>query len=380
LHTIWILSLEPIESRYTAQWYEGVPRQIAAFAEKSGISARVFLDPSDFSINRIDDETLSIVNVPGDGKPQKASEGAFLNFATTNLWKNDQINRFISMIDAGLVRDGDKVWVADAWHSGIFQLAYVRDLLGIKFEISATWHAGSYDPWDFLGRNISDKRWSYATERALFCAIDLNIFASDFHWSMFRTTLAVEDELGSKALQCGHPCDYLWDELPRFRLHPNERSNLILFPHRIAPEKQLEIFKDLAATLPQYEWVVCQEQQLTKPHYHALLGRAKMSFSAALQETLGIAQGEAAIAGAMPLSPNRLSYTEQYNSPFLYPSEWTASWDGYMASKDYLVAYIRTLMDDFDTPKMQHAIKDQDATLKARYLTAEPLYRNLVGA
>lgn len=380
MHTIWILSLEPIETRYTAQWYEGVPGQVAAFAEKSGVPARVFLDPSDFNIGHVNDKTLNIVNVPGDGKPQKASEGAFLNFATTNLWKNDQINRFISMIDAGLVRDGDKVWVADAWHTGILQLAYMRDLLGIKFEISAVWHAGSYDPWDFLGRNIEDKKWSYATERALFWAIDRNYFTTRFHWGLFTRNLKIDDdEMGSRARYSGYPNEFHWDELPQYRLPPNERSNLILFPHRIAPEKQLEIFKDLAATLPQYEWLVCQEQQLTKPQYHALLGQAKMSFSAALQETLGIAQGEATIAGAMPLCPKRLSYTEQYNSPFLYPSEWTASWDGYMAHKDFLVSYIRTLMDDFATPKMQQAIKEQEATLKARFLTAEPLYRNLVG-
>jgi hypothetical protein len=98
LHTIWILSLEPIETRYTAQWYEGVPRQIAAFAEKQGISARIFMDSSEFSAIHMGSGTLNIVNIPGDGRPQKASEGAFLNFTTTNLWKNDQVNRFIGLI------------------------------------------------------------------------------------------------------------------------------------------------------------------------------------------------------------------------------------------------------------------------------------------
>ncbi|HVI51216.1 MAG TPA: hypothetical protein VM661_08415 [Candidatus Sulfotelmatobacter sp.] len=381
MHTIWILSLEPIETRYTAQWFAGVPQQVAAYAEVQGVTAQVHMDPADFGQEAIDSGALNIVNLPGDGGTQRTSAGAFLNFATTNLWKNQQVNRFIGMIEAGLVRNGDKVLVTDAWHPGILQLAYMRDLLDVSFDISAIWHAGSYDPWDFLGRGIPDKRWSYATERALFWGIDRNFFTTSFHWGLFCRSLKIDDgELGQRTAYSGYPNEYLWDELPPHRVPPDERPNLILFPHRLAPEKQLDIFKDLAATLPQYEWVVCQEQNLTKLQYHALLGRAKMSFSAALQETLGIAQAEATIAGAMPLSPRRLAYNEQYSAPFLYPSDWTASWEAYKASKDFLVAYIRTLMHDYATPKMQVEIARQEQALKVRYLTATPLYRHLVGA
>lgn len=381
MHTIWILSLEPIETRYTAQWFAGVPRQIAAHAEAQGIAARVHMDPAGFGQEAIDSGVLNIVNVPGDGGTQRASAGAFLNFATTNLWKNQQLNRFIDMVEAGLVREGDKVLVTDAWHPGILQLAYMRDLLKVSWDISAIWHAGSYDPWDFLGRAIADKKWSFATERALFWAIDRNFFTTSFHWGLFSRVLKIDDdEMGDHAAYSGYPNEYLWDDLPPHRLPPEQRPNLILFPHRLAPEKQLDIFKDLAATLPQYDWVVCQEQGLTKPQYHALLGQAKMSFSAALQETLGIAQAEATIAGAMPLSPRRLAYNEQYSAPFLYPSDWTANWEAYRANKDFLVSYIRTLMDDYVTPKMQAEIARQEQALKARYLTATPLYQHLVGA
>jgi hypothetical protein len=105
-----------------------------------------------------------------------------------------------------------------------------------------------------------------------------------------------------------------------------------------------------------------------------------MSFSAALQETLGIAQAEATIAGAMPLSPRRLAYNEQYGAPFLYPSDWTANWEAYRANKDFLVSYIRTMVDDYATPKMQAEIARQEQALEARYLTATPLYQRLVGA
>ena len=85
MHTIWILSLEPIETRYTAQWFAGVPKQIAAYAEARGISMRVHMDPAKFGQDDIDSGVLNIVNVPGTGGTQQPSAGAFLNFASTNL-------------------------------------------------------------------------------------------------------------------------------------------------------------------------------------------------------------------------------------------------------------------------------------------------------
>jgi hypothetical protein len=53
--------------------------------------------------------------------------------------------------------------------------------------------------------------------------------------------------------------------------------------------------------------------KLTKEEYHTLLGESKMVFSANLQETLGISCYEGAVVGAIPLVPDRLSYTEMYD-------------------------------------------------------------------
>ena len=107
------------------------------------------------------------------------------------------------------------------------------------------------------------------------------------------------------------------------------KRDLILFPHRVAPEKQVEIFRDLKHQLPQYEFVVCQDQQLTKNEYHNLLGEAKLVFSANLQETLGISWYEGALVDAIPMVPDRLSYSEMAMEDFKYPSEWTESFDAY---------------------------------------------------
>ena len=42
------------------------------------------------------------------------------------------------------------------------------DLFQIDATIHALWHAGSYDPQDFLGRKIGDKPWVRHTDCLLY--------------------------------------------------------------------------------------------------------------------------------------------------------------------------------------------------------------------
>jgi hypothetical protein len=138
------------------------------------------------------------------------------------------------------------------------------------------------------------------------------------------------------------------------------KRDLILFPHRIAPEKQVEIFRDLKQHLPQYEFIVCQDQYLTKNEYHNLLGEAKLVFSANLQETLGISCYEGAVVDAIPMVPDRLSYSEMYYDIFKYPSEWTENFESYQAHRPNLCFAIMQHMDHYDTriPTIRKQTKD----------------------
>ena len=154
-----------------------------------------------------------------------------------------------------------------------------------------------------------------------------------------------------------------------------EKENIILFPHRIAPEKQPDIFKDLAEALPQYEFVMCQEQQLSKDEYHTLLGKSKMVFSANLQETLGISWYEGALVDAIPMVPDRLSYSEMSEWEFVYPSEWTESYDKYLEHKDKIVAKIHNHMVNYKT--LLPAIETQVKKLETKFFSGEALYKHI---
>jgi len=243
----------------------------------------------------------------------------------------------------GEVKDGDYFLYTDAWNPTVIQLKYMAELLGINIRIGGLWHAGSYDPADFLGRLIGDKPWVRNAERSMYECFDHNFFASEFHIDMFFESFPELDK--SKVVRTGWPFEYMDQTLTMYK--GMKKTNTVLFPHRIAPEKQLPIFQDLKESLPQYNFVVCQERPLTKNEYHNLLGEAKLVFSANLQETLGISWYEGALVGALPMVPDRLSYSEMALDRFKYPSEWTESMESYKKHKKQVMDKIVDYMENY---------------------------------
>lgn len=328
--TVFLVDLEAVETRYTGQWKSHVP----ALLRKAGHNVQIIDGPEDI--------------------PRATTPGAFLNFGGTNIYKSAQVEKIGRLFCDGRISNGDHFIFTDAWHPGIINLKYMSELLNIPVKIHALWHAGSYDPQDFLGRLIGDAPWVRNAEKSFFHAIDYNYFATDFHIKLFADNL-LDANLGTlynykeskKIVRTGWPMEYMHDTLLPYK--GMQKRDLILFPHRIAPEKQVEIFRDLKEHLPQYEFVVCQDQQLTKNEYHNLLGEAKMVFSANLQETLGISWYEGAIVDAVPMIPDRLSYSEMGFDMFKYPSEWTESFESYTAYRPHICKTIIEHMENYKT-------------------------------
>lgn len=366
--TIWIFSLEPIETRYTAQWHSHVPALLK---------------------NKLGDK-FNVVQVDGVQKNSQLTPGAFLNFSDTNYWKSAQMCAFLEQHNQGKTSPDDHFIFTDAWNPTVIQLKYMSDLLGFNWTLHGLWHAGSYDPQDFLGRLVGGKPWVRNAEKSFFHAFDHNYFATNFHIELFHRELLnggfqtenpwYEEELSeilageyTKIIRTGWPMEYMHDTLLPYKGMP--KRDLILFPHRIAPEKQVEIFRDLATHLPQYEFVVCQDQYLTKNEYHNLLGEAKMVFSANLQETLGISCYEGAVVDAIPLVPDRLSYTEMYFDTFKYPSEWTENFESYTTYRPNLCAKIIQYMDNYT--HMIPSIHKQTEALHEQFFSATGLIDNI---
>lgn len=319
---VYLVDLESVETRYTSQWKQFLPGQLT-------------------------DQNVKFEVISGDVNIAKATPGAFLDFGSTNIYKSQQLIKIASMFAAGTIKAGDYFLYTDAWNPTVIQVKYMSELLGIPVKIGGMWHAGSYDPHDFLGRLIGDKPWVRSAEHSMFSCYDHNFFATKFHVEMFADCFGdwTADELieaNSTVKIVGWPMEYLINTLKPYS--ENTKKNKIIFPHRLAPEKQLEIFKDLANEMPEYEWFVAQERRLSKDDYYRNLSESKMVFSANLQETLGISVYEGALLGAVPLVPDRLSYTEMWDKQYKYPSEWTENWDSYQENKPKLISVIRNIM------------------------------------
>jgi len=362
---VFLIDLEAVETRYTGQWKTHVP----ALLQKAGHNVQIIAGPEDI--------------------PSATTPGAFLNFGGTNIYKSTQVEQMGRLFCNGAVHPGDHFIFTDAWHPGIINLKYMSELLGIPVVTHGLWHAGSYDPQDFLGRLVGNKPWVRNAEKSFFHAFDHNYFATDFHIKMFYTNLLNDyptenpwysehlDEIlkgdEPKIVRTGWPMEYFQDTLAPYK--GLKKRDLILFPHRIAPEKQVEIFRDLAQHLPQYEFVVCQDKQLTKHEYHTLLGEAKLVFSANLQETLGISWYEGCVVDAIPMVPDRLSYSEMAFDTFKYPGVWTDSYEAYDFARPAVCNKIIQYMNHYEQFLPQ--VRKQTEALHEQFFSATGLINNI---
>lgn len=355
--TIHIVDIEAVDTRYTKQWKDYLPRQLQRATNEN------------------------VVVISGGETPQATTPGAFLNFGGTNVYKSKQLEQIGEMFCEGEVKDGDYFLYTDAWNPTVIQLRYMAELLGVDIRVGGLWHAGSYDPHDFLGRLIGDKPWVRHAERSMYECFDHNFYATDFHIDMFCDTILEKEnndhwttqealDFDDKVHRVGWPMEYLKGSLDSYK--GMEKRDLILFPHRVAPEKQVDIFRDLQTRLPQYEFVVCQERELTKNEYHNLLGEAKIVFSANLQETLGISWYEGALVDAIPMVPDRLSYSEMAVPEFAYPSKWTEDYPAYVKHRGEVVAKICDYMENYDDYLV--SLDKQRTKLNKEFFSGAALY------
>lgn len=346
---IWIVPLEKIETRYTCEWFDHIPQMIQDYSQQRGLGATQFTIGKNTDLSRLHTKPkhiINIYNIVGDVAQQEATSGSFINFAATNIWKSSQAVLLSQLFTQGHIKSGDKLYFTDAWNPIILMCKYMKDLCGIDVEIHAQWHAGWHDPHDQLAQRIKEPTWAKHTEQSLFYAIDKNYFTTEFYRNLFFERLHLSPNWEGKTVRCGYPNSYL-TALGKGK--PVKKENLVVFPHRLAAEKQIDFFDAITPALESRGITVdvCQRNNYTKQQYHDVLRRAKVVVSFALQETYGIAQTEAVFANALPLSPDRLSYSEMYRNEFIMPSYWTETSELCERYKDRTIDRIVSMVEQY---------------------------------
>jgi hypothetical protein len=354
MKTIWIVPIEPIDQRYTAQWYINIPKILNDRINEFGL------------------EEHQVRTVDGVQPQAGTTSGAFLDFAVTNVYKASQAQRISEAFAAGEVQAGDVFLITDAWNFVITPIKYMSDLLKIPVEIHGIWHAGAYDPTDILGYQMQ-KPWPWHVEQSWFHACDYNYYATDFHRSMFMKNLNIDtDAYGHKAIRSGQPHDPLIAEIS-VNFDSTERNGAVMWPHRYNSDKQPNIAEDLAEKMPV---TITQKMSLNKSQYYEAMSQHSVIFSCALHENLGISVMEAVLSGVIPVLPRRCSYAEMYLDDFLYPSEWTENWEQYQLHRTELVNFINDRIQNRD--KYLPALREQKEILIKKYLTATIMFDKIL--
>jgi hypothetical protein len=180
-----------------------------------------------------------------------------------------------------------------------------------------------------------------------------------------------------KSLVVGQPHDLQIQRLTELTIPA--KQDMVIFQHRLSPEKQVNIFRDLQGSLPHLKFVICQERPQSKDAYHRQILPAKIALTTALQESYGISIClEAPLFKILPFAPNRLSYAEIFKDypDFLYPSEWSESWEAYQTHKAELVALLNKRLSNYSN--LVPAIERYCAETLPRYGTGQAMIANLI--
>jgi len=289
---LFVVTLEPLEQRYTKQWYKYWKKEFSKYCVVKYIDGKMNND--------------------------KISKGRFLDINMTNIWKSEQIIEIAKLFNNEKIKEGDTFIFMDGWHYGITALKYMSQLNNIPIKTYAYWHAGTWDDNDFITQ-AGLKDWAMFNEEGWFKACDGHFVATQYHKDLIVNSF--DSAYKDKIHVVGFPMNWKKEIDSLISKKKVEKENIIVFPHRLDKEKCPEVFDRLAKSLPQYKFIKTLEVTKNKKEYYELLKKAKIIFSASSQETFGIGTVEALCLDCIPVVPDRDVYKELYSIECRYKQE-----------------------------------------------------------
>jgi glycosyltransferase involved in cell wall biosynthesis len=304
---IWYLPIEPLDERYTEQWYRWFPEEFA----RQRAECRT-----------IDGEALS----------NEIQVGTFLDVNSTLHYKATQLRKVARLFHEGTIKNKDLFFVADVEFWGIESIRYLATLNGVDVKMAGFVHAGSYTREDFMEKCAPFARHY---ERGWGAVFDLLFVGSEYHKGQLAERRGVPD---SKIVVSGNP--YKLGELGELVGAQNgAKENLIILTNRPDFEKRpgvsLTVFESLKLRHPDWRFLVTTSRRqwgagelreralelqrrgvieiregISKREYLCLLSRAKVMVSNTIEENFGYCVLEAMALDTIPIVPFGFSHPQ----------------------------------------------------------------------
>lgn len=317
---LWIVPIEPLEERYTGEWFRLLP----------GLFAKHF------------DE---VEQIEGVATTDHVEVGTFLDINSTVHYKSTQMMKISQLFQSKQIKPGDVFFISDIEFWGIEALRMLSQMNKVPIKIYGFLHAASYTKEDAFAVAAPYQKF---TEVGWLAACDGVFVGSHYHKRAFvlrRLDIvqgnAEYDELFDKLIVTGNP---LFNEAYKYLTQGalrTPRKNRILITNRFDSEKRpnesLEIALEVKRARPDTEIVVTTgrpnftsndpdlvkmarklEAQglikiasgLTKEQYHEYLATSKVMLTNSIEENFGYCIAEAIIHGCQPVAPHGLSHDE----------------------------------------------------------------------
>ncbi len=327
--TLYYIPIEPLEERYTEQWYREFPKHF----EDHGYNTVVI-----------------------DGKPlvNFVDSGTFLPMNSTVHYKNTQLQTIAKLFQDKKIKGGDIFFIADIEFWGIESIRLMADMNNIPVKIYGVLHAASYTKEDafeiaapyqkyielgwmlacdgiFVGSEyhkqafLERRAWRYATPA------DCSIIESKIHVTGNPVFISEYDRptnlTKKKQLIISNRFD--WEKRPNVSLefayilkrkHPDLRIVVTTSRPEFTSNKSWLI--DLARNMEQ-DGIIEIHEGLSKAEYHAMLAESKLMLTNTIEENFGYCIVEALIYNTYPLAENAYSHPElcNYDNNLLFNDE-----------------------------------------------------------
>lgn len=290
MRKVFIIDNDVTGLRYTTQWEDFVPKEIASWGYET-----------------------AIVN----GHPNPNWRLGYIN----NFKAYGYLNHNISHLIHNFHVPDDSIFIfANARNPLILQLKEYSDQKGLDYKFIGYWDEGIYYTYVnfashmYYGKYKGKYEWSLKFEKFLSSCYDYNIINNEYQMKYFKRIVG---HRAKHVLLGPNPFSSLYKYIQSYP--KDEKYDLIACITRPMSDHDKYLFYNMRKIYPQYDFVMCYEKNSDMTEHYRLLSKAKIVFSHAAREVNPFPIWEAVAFNCIPLIPNsninELFFGRQYIFP-----------------------------------------------------------------